>query len=150
MISTFIIFLTLILFNLYFSQFKTLKGSTTTICRSAKVFKKNQKSQFKTLDATITVEENGREANISKRNNDATEDMCTGMGVSKAIINNVLFCHQEEANWPLSTDQELMTKFDKIFGTSEYNNALDKMRQMRKQYESEIKDKSRFLQFYPS
>lgn len=120
---------------------KNFRGAETTICRSAKVLKKNQKSQFKSLDATITLNENGHEVMVSKRNNDATEDMCTAMGVSKAIINHVLFCHQEEANWPLGTDMELMTKFDQIFGTTEYNNALDKMRAMRKKYEFIVKDK---------
>lgn len=122
---------------------KTANGTRITICRSAKVSKKAQKYQFKTLDATLTLEKpNEKDINVSKRNADATNDMCEAMGVSKAIINDVLFCHQEDANWPLGTDQELMNKFDKIFGTSEYNNALDKMRAMRKQYEIDIKDKS--------
>lgn len=126
-------------------QIKNHRGVETTICRSAKVIKKNRKSQFKSLDATITMNENGREVSISKRNNDATEDMCTAMGVTKAIINHVLFCHQEEANWPLGTDAELMAKFDQIFGTTEYNNALDKMRAMRKKYEATIKDQSLYF-----
>lgn len=124
---------------------KNFRGIETTICRSAKVLKKNHKAQFKSLDATITLNENGHEMMVSKRNNDATDDMCISIGVSKAIINHVLFCHQEEANWPLGTDMELMTKFDQIFGTTEYNNALDKMRNMRKKYDATIKDKSEYL-----
>lgn len=119
-----------------------MRGIETTICRSAKVIKKGQKNQYKSLDATITLKENDHEVSKSHRNNDATEDMCTAIGVSKAIINNVLFCHQEDANWPLSADQEVMSRFDQIFGTTEYNNALDKMRGMRKRYDAEIKDKS--------
>lgn len=119
-----------------------MRGIETTICRSAKVIKKGQKCTFKSLDATITLAEDDREVSTSKRNNDATEDMCDAIGVSKAIINNVLFCHQEDANWPLGTDQEVMSRFDQIFGTTEYNNALEKMRKIRKKYEDEIKDKS--------
>lgn len=114
------------------------------------MIKKKPKSQFKSLDSTITLKnyDEDNEKKSSKRNNDITEDMCELMGVSKAIINHVLFCHQEEANWPLSTDQELMNKFDKIFGTTEYNNALDRMRQMRKKKEAEIKDmRKSFLPF---
>lgn len=122
-----------------------MRGIETTICRSAKVLKKNKKPSFKSLDATITLNENGREVSISKRNNDATEDMTTAIGVSKAIINHVLFCHQEEANWPLGTDSEVMSKFDEIFGTTEYNNALEKMRAIRKNYENVIKDKSQLV-----
>lgn len=118
-------------------------GHSTTISRSAKVTKKNNKFQFKTLDATITVTDGtDRELTTSKRNDDATSDMCTAIGVSKAIINHVLFCHQEDSDWPLRTDKEVMDIFDKIFGTTEYNNALDEIRLMRKQYDAEIVDGS--------
>lgn len=109
---------------------------------------KGKKVQFKSLDATLTIDKNGEEICITKRNAEASDIMCDQMGVSKAIINNVLFCHQEDANWPLGTDQELMTKFDKIFGTTEYNNALEKMRKKSKELELGVKDLSRsFLRF---
>lgn len=120
---------------------KNSRGITTTVSRSAKVSRNKQKIQFKTLDATITLSD-GKDPNndiaIPKRNDDATKDMCTVIGVSKAIINHVLFCHQEDSDWPLRTDKEVMDIFDKIFGTTEYNNALDEIRQMRKQYDAEI------------
>lgn len=98
--------------------------------------------QFKTLDATGCVEdENGREHMISKRCVDMDAEMCNAMGVSETIINNVLFCHQEESNWPLGTDQELKKKFDDIFGTTSYNTAIEKIRKSRKEYEAKAKDK---------
>jgi DNA repair protein RAD50 len=37
------------------------------------------------------------------------------LGVSKAILENVIFCHQEESNWPLSEPAALKKKFDDIF-----------------------------------
>ena len=37
------------------------------------------------------------------------------LGVSKAILDNVIFCHQEESNWPLSEPATLKKKFDDIF-----------------------------------
>jgi DNA repair protein RAD50 len=37
------------------------------------------------------------------------------MGVSKAVLENVIFCHQEDINWPLSDTKELKEKFDNIF-----------------------------------
>jgi DNA repair protein RAD50 len=40
------------------------------------------------------------------------------MGVSKAILENVIFCHQEESNWPLSEPSALKKKFDDIFEAS--------------------------------
>jgi DNA repair exonuclease SbcCD ATPase subunit len=37
------------------------------------------------------------------------------LGVSTAILENVIFCHQEESNWPLSEPAALKKKFDDIF-----------------------------------
>lgn len=97
------------------------------------------------MDVTITLNEDDKEISTSKRIEDATVDMVTAMGVSKAIINHVLFCHQEESSWPLGTDAEVMKIFDEIFGTTDYNMALDKMRLWRKKYDAEEKLKRKYL-----
>lgn len=64
--------------------------------------------------------------------------------MSKAIINNVIFCHQEDASWPLDESKKLKEKFDAIFGTTEYNRAVDKIIKMAKGYNDEIKSKCKF------
>lgn len=64
------------------------------------------------------------------------------MGVSKAIINHVLFCHQEEANWPFGTDKEVRDKFAEIFETKKYNGVLKKMKDIRDRHQSVIQEKS--------
>lgn len=43
------------------------------------------------------------------------EEISYQLGVSKAILENVIFCHQEESNWPLSEPAALKKKFDDIF-----------------------------------
>lgn len=47
------------------------------------------------------------------------------MGVSKPILKHVIFCHQEEANWPVQGGKDLKDMFDKIFESSKYNEAMD-------------------------
>jgi DNA repair exonuclease SbcCD ATPase subunit len=37
------------------------------------------------------------------------------LGVSKAVLENVIFCHQEDSYWPLSEPSVLKKKFDEIF-----------------------------------
>jgi DNA repair protein RAD50 len=37
------------------------------------------------------------------------------LGVSKAVLENVIFCHQEESYWPLAEPSILKKKFDDIF-----------------------------------
>lgn len=47
------------------------------------------------------------------------EEVPAQLGVSRAILQNVIFCHQEESNWPLSEPAALKKKFDDIFEASE-------------------------------
>lgn len=120
-----------------------MNKGTTTVSRGAKVSVKGDKMQMKSEDTTLVMKVDDKELTVSKRKDEATEMMCEVMGVSKAIINYVLFCHQEESDWPLSTDQDVMSRFDKIFGTTEYNTALEKLRKKRKDLESEVTTKSK-------
>lgn len=47
------------------------------------------------------------------------------MGVSEAILNNVIFCHQEDSCWPLDEGKKVKEKFDAIFNTTAYIKCLD-------------------------
>lgn len=46
------------------------------------------------------------------------------MGVSKAILENVIFVHQDEANWPLQDSSTLKKKFDDIFSATRYSSSF--------------------------
>lgn len=37
------------------------------------------------------------------------------LGVSKAVLENVIFCHQEDSYWPMTEPAALKKKFDDIF-----------------------------------
>lgn len=104
--------------------------------------------QMKSEDSILLMNVRGEPITLNKRKDEATDLICNVMGVSKAVINYVLFCHQEESDWPLWSDMEVMNRFDKIFGTTEYNNAVDKMRKTKKELENDVKDKSKFIQVF--
>ena len=38
----------------------------------------------------------------------------------QAILENVIFVHQEDSNWPLAEGQVLKKKFDDIFAATKY------------------------------
>lgn len=95
---------------------------------------KTGKLKFETLDSTICTETGSKREDITGRVEDINVNMCQFMGVSKAIINNVIFCHQEDSNWPLDEGKKLKEKFDAIFGTTEYNKAIDKLIKIRKTF----------------
>lgn len=51
----------------------------------------------------------------------------------------MIFCHQEEFNWPFDEGKKLKEKFDEIFGTTKYNKALDSLRTIVKGHLGQIK-----------
>jgi DNA repair protein RAD50 len=54
------------------------------------------------------------------------------LGVSKAVLENVVFCHQEDSAWPLSESKVLQVKFDDIFASARYTRALDELKKVAK------------------
>jgi DNA repair protein RAD50 len=69
------------------------------------------------------------------------------LGVSKAILENVIFCHQEDSNWPLSEPAALKKKFDDIFEATKYTKALDNIKVLRKERANELKVDQERLKF---
>lgn len=57
---------------------------------------------------------------LSYRCADMDREIPALMGVSKAILENVIFVHQDEANWPLQDSSTLKKKFDDIFSATRY------------------------------
>lgn len=85
------------------------------------------------------------------------------LGVSRAILENVIFCHQEESNWPLSEPGVLKKKFDEIFEATKwvaglsltqtdnrYTKALDNIKALRKERNAELKVDKERLSHYKS
>jgi len=62
------------------------------------------------------------------------------MGVSSAILENVIFCHQDEALWPFSDQANLKKIFDEIFDTSIYTKQLVELRALQKMYTKQMKE----------
>ncbi|KAM1350456.1 hypothetical protein COP2_004578 [Malus domestica] len=60
------------------------------------------------------------------------------MGVSRAILENVIFMHQDEANWPLQDPSALRKKFDDIFSATRYTKALEISDRLFRQYHCHV------------
>jgi DNA repair protein RAD50 len=72
---------------------------------------------FKQLDGVIRTSDpnTGARSSLSHKCSELDATLPALLGVSKAILDNVLFCHQEEASWPLQEGAVLKKKFDDIF-----------------------------------
>ena len=54
------------------------------------------------------------------------------LGVPDAILNNVIFCHQENSNWPLGESKKVKETFDEIFSAERYTKAIDELKHIAK------------------
>lgn len=61
------------------------------------------------------------------------------LGVSSAVLENVIFCHQDESLWPMSEPLILKKQFDKIFEAQKYSNALENLKKLRKSQAEDLK-----------
>jgi len=94
--------------------------------------KKKSTISLRTLEGVIIREGvNGEPIQITSKCIELDREMVTAFGVSTAILENVIFCHQEESNWPLSEGKQLKSKFDDIFAATKYMKALELIRKLR-------------------
>ncbi|XP_017755728.1 PREDICTED: LOW QUALITY PROTEIN: DNA repair protein RAD50 [Eufriesea mexicana] len=119
------------------------KGNLYTICRTIESTKGNVTMRFKTLDSALSRINKGTKEIVSITNRCANVDteLTLAMGVSKPILDYVIFCHQEDLNWPFQDGKKLKEKFDEIFDSCKFNKALESIMK----YIKDLKQKTSIL-----
>ncbi|KAK9476704.1 AAA domain-containing protein [Lipomyces japonicus] len=101
--------------------------------------KKNTRT-FKTLEGQLqATTPDGDRRTISTRCAELDAQMPQYLGVSKAVLDYVVFCHQEDSLWPLGEPASLKKRFDEIFEALKYTKALDSIKVLRKEQHAELK-----------
>ncbi|CAF3356602.1 unnamed protein product [Rotaria socialis] len=112
--------------------FQDVTGHNVQVQRTLVATQKKSSISLRTLEGIIIREGvNGEPIQITSKCIELDREMVTAFGVSTAILENVIFCHQEESNWPLSEGKQLKTKFDDIFAATKYMKALELIRKIR-------------------
>eukprot|EP00897_Mesotaenium_endlicherianum_P009253 jgi/Mesen1/8356/ME000463S07798 len=85
-------------------RFKTASGKHVVCVRSFMLTQKASKLEYKAIESVLqTVDAaSGETKCLSYRCADMDREVPALMGVSKAILENVIFVHQDDANWPLA------------------------------------------------
>ena len=88
--------------------------------------------QYKALDQSVqTIAEGGRKVSTTYRCADMDRVVPGALGVDAAILDAVVFVHQDESTWPLGDTATLKKKFDDIFAATKYTKALETLRKVR-------------------
>ncbi|KAK3020639.1 hypothetical protein RJ639_046423 [Escallonia herrerae] len=105
-------------------RFKTAAGKDVVCIRSFQLTQKASKMEYKAIESVLQTinPHTGEKVCLSYRCADMDREIPALMGVSKSILENVIFVHQDEANWPLQDPSTLKKKFDDIFSATSKNN----------------------------
>lgn len=114
-------------------------GRSTKVVRSMQVRQTKTNASFKQLDGTIVADDRGEKKSMTHRCTELDQTIPLLLGVSKAILENVVFCHQEESSWPLSEPATLKKKFDDIFASARYTKALEQVKGDKKKWNDQAK-----------
>ncbi|XP_024893942.1 DNA repair protein RAD50 [Temnothorax curvispinosus] len=117
------------------------EGKSYIVARTIELSKGGKRNNFKTLDSTLTTisRDKKKKASITSRCANVDEEIGVALGVSKSILNYVIFCHQDELNWPFDSGQTLKQRFDDIFNSTRYSKALDTILKLQKELQSDIR-----------
>ncbi|XP_022787881.1 DNA repair protein RAD50-like isoform X2 [Stylophora pistillata] len=123
-------------------KFKDVTGSPIVVTRTLVSEQRGKKVVTRTMEGNVLREVHGERRSLSSKCADINREMISFLGVSKAVLDNVIFCHQEESNWPLSEGKVLKQKFDEIFAATRYIKALEAIRKFQKEQVQTVKEYS--------
>ncbi|WKY10695.1 hypothetical protein Q1695_002787 [Nippostrongylus brasiliensis] len=121
-------------------QFTDIRGRVCVATKRVNAaLSKAGKLQCKSDEFNIQItSKDGQVHSLSSKVADFQKEIVNLLGVPSAILDNVIFCHQEESTWPLSEPKELKLRFDRIFRLTRFVKALDVMKKMKRDYESQL------------
>eukprot|EP00698_Gefionella_okellyi_P003722 TRINITY_DN13469_c0_g1_i1.p1 TRINITY_DN13469_c0_g1~~TRINITY_DN13469_c0_g1_i1.p1 ORF type:complete len:1307 (+),score=384.17 TRINITY_DN13469_c0_g1_i1:102-4022(+) len=121
--------------------FHTAGGKAMICSRSFQLTQKQSKHEFKVLDSSlVTYDSEHKKVSQSMKCADLDREIPELMGAGKAILEFVVFCHQEDSNWPLSDGATLKKKFDDIFAATRYTKALEVLKKNRQEQAAKSKE----------
>lgn len=123
-------------------KFTTPKGKEILVVKNFQLsVKSNKKYEFKRLEQLIkSVNSDGQLVTINTTVDNIDKQIPHLMHASKAMLENVIFCHQEDSLWPFSESGILKKVFDDIFDTAKYTKTIDELKEQVKKYNSQLRD----------
>ncbi|KAL9031982.1 MAG: hypothetical protein Q9196_000055 [Gyalolechia fulgens] len=120
-------------------QFTDPSGAKLVVNRNISLTVTKTNPKQKTLDVSLLRLANGERMALSSRQAELDRFVPQYLGVSRAVLDNVIFCHQDESLWPMSEPSALKKKFDEIFEAQKYTKAIENIKNVRKHYLDELK-----------
>lgn len=122
--------------------FISVDGKLMTVTRNMQLARKRGArgaNTFKTLEGQLAVMARGHKTALSTKNADLDARVPQYLGALRAVLEYVIFCHQDDSLWPLSEAGVLKKRFDEIFEALRFTKVLDTIKTLRKDMASDIR-----------
>ena len=84
-------------------KFNSVAGKSIFALRSYQLLNRKDRQEFKKMEQILkSTDEQGKIVSVSHNCAQMDKFMPMLLGVSTAILEYVIFCHQDESNWPFS------------------------------------------------
>ena len=119
-------------------SFRSTQGLRMVCTRNLQLTVKKNSRTMKTLENSLLVLRNGERTTMSSRMTEIDAMVPDYLGVSRAVLHSVIFCHQEESLWPLWKPADVKQRFDEIFEALKYTRAIDNIKILAKNKRAEL------------
>ncbi|GAM90720.1 hypothetical protein ANO11243_087650 [Dothideomycetidae sp. 11243] len=120
-------------------SFVSTKGDKMVLARNLQLTVGKTTRSFKALESSLSRRIQGEKVTVSSKVAEMDTLVPEFLGVSQAVLENVIFCHQDDSLWPMAVPADLKKKFDDIFEAVKYTQAVDNIKKLRKEYAENLK-----------
>ncbi|KAI5150881.1 DNA repair protein RAD50 [Enteropsectra breve] len=128
-------------------KFTANNGKAMECTRAMQATNKQGKLTQKTLDCTLTTVEGNEINTLSTKLASIDAELCEYLGTTAALLESVIFCHQEESTWPISDPKTIKDRLDLIFSSTRFNKALKGLKEAKKHSAAQLKLKNQEYEF---
>lgn len=119
--------------------FTSINGQSMVASRTMSATKTATSTKFSTTEGQLLLMNRGERTSLSTKCAELDSQVPRFLGVPTAILDYVIFCHQEESLWPLSEPSVLKKKFDEIFQALQFTKAVKSLNDIKKEMAVEVK-----------
>jgi len=120
-------------------KFTSCEGKELIVARGMSQILGKSKSETKTLESALWEVQGQERKLICNKLADLDVEVPLLLGTSAAVLENVVFCHQEDGAWPLGDPSVVKKKLDGIFSSSKFVKALEGLKGLKKDKAAEVK-----------
>ncbi|KAJ4399566.1 DNA repair protein rad50 [Neurospora sp. IMI 360204] len=120
-------------------SFRSTVGESFVVTRNMQLVVKKAKRTQNALEGSLLLRANGNRQVLSTKVLELDKLVPEKLGVSPAVLDAVIFCHQDESLWPMAPPSELKKRFDEIFEAQKYAKVIENLKHLRKQKGEELR-----------